>query len=231
MQSRIKDGLSLVVLRRIIAVDIPVGAHTDRLAIRTEGDDCRCSELALVVALRVDKCVLQDRTDRLYRNRLVERHHIVATTGEVDALAQTTCSEADDSDEDSHSVASEAHLVHGHELVVGVLHEVLREPSPEPQVHPLAVVELVFVEQTCQIDSGEEVTNNTDDPGCSEATDRTGTDNEQDDTCDQRGEVGVEDGREGIAVTLSHRFLHILTLAQLLLDTLVDKHVGIHGST
>ena len=93
------------------------------------------------------------------------------------------------------------------------------------------MVELVFVEQTCQIDSGEEVTNNTDDPGCSEATDRTGTDHEQDDTCDQRGEVGVEDGREGIAVTLSHRFLHIFTLAQLLLDTLVDKHVGIHGST
>ena len=70
-----------------------------------------------------------------------------------------------------------------------------------------------------------------DNPGGGEALDRTCTEEQQDETGDQRGDVRVEDGTEGVRVTLLDSLLHTQATLQLFLDTLVDQHVSIHSGT
>ena len=57
------------------------------------------------------------------------------------------------------------------------------------------------------------------------------TEEEQDDTCYDRGEVTVEDSRECVAVTLGDGLAQFLAVAQFLFGTLEDKHVGVHRHT
>ena len=78
---------------------------------------------------------------------------------------------------------------------------------------------------------GEYGCQQTDDEGGGEAADGTGAEVEQDYTGNDRGDVGVDNGREGIAVAVGKSSLNLLACAKLLLGTLVDKHVGIHCHT
>ena len=87
---------------------------------------------------------------------LIQGHHIVTTTCEVDALAQATNKERADEDDSGNAPDSERLLVHTHEVVLGVLHQVLRVTSYEGQVHPLVLLQTVLVNQTGQEHSGEE---------------------------------------------------------------------------
>ena len=114
---------------------------------------------------------------------------------------------------------------------MGLLHQVLRVSSYEGQVRPLVLRQHEVVNQTSHEHSGEERYEDTDDPGRSEALHRTCTEVEQDDTCDQRREVRVEDSAEGVGITLVQSLFHTQTLLQLFLDTLIDQHVSIHSST
>ena len=93
------------------------------------------------------------------------------------------------------------------------------------------MVELVVIEQTCQVHGTEERAADTDDPSGCETADRTGTHKEQDHTGDQRSKVGVEDSGEGVAVAGVDGLLHALAGTQLFLDTLIDQHVGVDGGT
>ena len=107
----------------------------------------------------------------------------------------------------------------------------MRNGSVKLAVHPLVVVQLVIVNQTSQEHSSEERYDDTDNPGSGETTDRTCTCNQQDNTCDQRSQVRVEDGRESVTITCGNSLLHTLTRTKLFLDTFINKHVGIHRST
>lgn len=60
---------------------------------------------------------------------------------------------------------------------------------------------------------------------------RTRTEDEQHDTGDQRRDVTVDDGRHGILVSFGHRNAQRLAHTQLLLDSLVNDHVGVDGHT
>ena len=93
------------------------------------------------------------------------------------------------------------------------------------------MIHLALIEQTGQIDSGEEGADDTDDPSGGKSLDGTLTKPEQDDTGDDRRHVGVEDSREGIAVTGSHSLLGSLAGSKFLLGSFIDKHVGINSST
>ena len=48
---------------------------------------------------------------------------------------------------------------------------------------------------------------------------------------DERGEVGVEDGGESVAVTVGKGLLQVLAGAQFFLRTLIDEHVGVDRHT
>ena len=78
---------------------------------------------------------------------------------------------------------------------------------------------------------GEERAYNTNNPRCCEASDRSCTRYKQDDTCDERCEVRVEDGTEGVLVAKLQRLLNALSFTHLFLDAFVYQHVGIDGST
>ena len=88
-----------------------------------------------------------------------------------------------------------------------------------------------FEDHTGEEDRRDEGGDKTDDQGRSEATDRPCTEVEEDDTGDDRREVRVEDSAEGIAITVGDSAGHALAVAQLFLDTLIDKHVRVNGHT
>ena len=89
----------------------------------------------------------------------------------------------------------------------------------------------MLIDDTCEEHGCEERAEDTDNPCGGKALDGAGTEGQQDDTCDERGEVRVEDGAERVAITCLDGFLHHLSGAQLFLDALIDKHVGIYRST
>ena len=61
-------------------------------------------------------------------------------------------------------------------------------------VEPAVLGHLLLIDDAGQEDGSEERAAQTDDPRGGETTDQTRTRDEQDDTRDERGEVGVEDG-------------------------------------
>ena len=80
-------------------------------------------------------------------------------------------------------------------------------------------------------DGREQRRDDTDDQRRSEALHGTRTEDEQHDTGDQRRDVTVDDGRHGILVSFGHRNAQRLAHTQLLLDSLVNDHVGVDGHT
>lgn len=82
-----------------------------------------------------------------------------------------------------------------------------------------------------QVDCGEERADDTDNQGGGEALDRTCTEEEEYDTGDDRGQVGVEDGGEGVGITVGDGGAHILACTKFLLGALEDKHVGVNRHT
>lgn len=58
---------------------------------------------------------------------------------------------------------------------MGILHHILADAGPELKIKPLVVLHLVLIDQTSEEHSGEEGDDDTDDPGGSEAADRTCT--------------------------------------------------------
>jgi hypothetical protein len=62
-----------------------------------------------------------------------------------------------------------------------------------------------------------------------EAAHRAGAEDQQRDTGDQRGDVGVENGVPGAVVAGGDGRLRRGAVAQFLADALVDQHVGVDG--
>ena len=156
LQGIVEDSLSLVVNIRIVRLDIPVGRYTDGLTVGTQSDNAGVSLLAGILANGVDECASQCLTNILNVCLLVESNNIVTTTGEVDALAQTANGERDAEQHSGDTPDDEALLIHTHEVVVGILHKVLRVTGYEGQVEPLVLLQAVLINQTCQEHCGEE---------------------------------------------------------------------------
>ena len=176
LQSLVEHGLSLVVHGGAIRLYLIVGRDTDSLVVGTQREGA-------VGAAR--EGLVEDFANLLGLDRLLKLYHVVATTGEVDALVETAYTQACAEDYYSCTSDDEGELVHRHELEVGALYEVLGNRSPELEACPLVVVELTLVNQTCQEDSGEERAEDTDNPCGGEALDRTCTEGQQDDTSNQ----------------------------------------------
>lgn len=185
LQCVIKDRLCLVVDLWVVGLDIPVGGDTDGLAVGTEGDDAGVSILAGILANGVDEGSAKGYTDLLDGHCLVEGHHVVTSSSEVDALAESTDSEADDEQDGGNPPDGKRLLIHTHEVELGVLHHVTAVSGREGEVLPLVFLHLGIVDQTGHEDSGEEGYADTDHQSSCETTDRTCTEDVQDDTGNQ----------------------------------------------
>ena len=86
-------------------------------------------------------------------------------------------------------------------------------------------------DHTGKEDRRDEGGNQTDDKRRSKSSDRTCTEVEEYYPSDDRSEVRVEDSTEGIAIPIGDGTSHTLTVAELFLDTLIDKYVSIHRHT
>ena len=162
---------------------------------------------------------------------MVKLHDKVASTREVDATVQAAQGEQQThhDDEAEHDIGGL--LGSTHEVELHVLHQVAGELGVEGHVVEGALVDEVLHHEACSKHGGEERAADTDYQGNGKTADGTGTQQNQDDTGDDGGQVGVEDGRERILVTVADGGLQALAGAQLLLATLKDKHVGIHRHT
>ena len=105
------------------------------------------------------------------------------------------------------------------------------ECTSEGEVLEIALAKSPLEEDTAQEDGAHERGDDTDDEGDGETTDRTCTEVVEDDTGDQRSQVGIEDGAERIAIGSVNSRTELLAAGKLFLGTLVDKHVGIHSNT
>ena len=95
----------------------------------------------------------------------------------------------------------------------------------------LALLDTVVEDQTGDEDGGEDRSDDTDDQRRGEALDRTGTEDEEDDTGKEGGHLTVDDGGISVLVTVGDSLAQTLAGGKLLLDTFIYDNVGIHSHT
>ena len=162
---------------------------------------------------------------------MIKLNNEVAATREVDATVQTAHAEQDAHDHDQSQNDDRSLLGGTHEVELYVLHQVTGQAGVEGHLVEGALVHEVLHHEACCKHGGEERAADTDYQGHGKTADGTRTEQNQDDTGDNSGQVRVEDGRERVLVTIADGSLQALTGTQLLLAALEDKHVGIHRHT
>ena len=60
---------------------------------------------------------------------------------------------------------------------------------------------------------------------------RAGTEHQEGNTGNQRGDVGIDDGVPSVAGAFADGLLRAHSVAQFFADTLVNQHVGVDGHT
>ena len=89
----------------------------------------------------------------------------------------------------------------------------------------------MLVHDTGQENSRKERHQDTDNQRRGKSTDRTCSEIIQDDTRNDRSQVGVEDGREGIGITVRQCLFHSFPRTQLFFGTFIYQHVRIYRHT
>ena len=112
---------------------------------------------------------------------------------------------------------------------MGVLHEVPGKAVLESDV--LSLLDAVVEDQTGDEDGSKNRGDDTDDQRGGEALDRTGTEDEENDTGKEGGDLTVDDGGISVLVTVGNSLAQALAGGKFLLDTFIDDHVRIHGHT
>ena len=124
--------------------------------------------------------------------RIVELDDLVATTLEIDAEVQATDGKRTQADHEEANADDERGLAETDEVVVLVLQEVACPCSGEGDFSVFG--QHAFENQTADEDGRGQRSEDTDAEGDSEAVDRTRTQDNQDDTSDQGGDVTVDNG-------------------------------------
>ena len=112
---------------------------------------------------------------------------------------------------------------------MSVAHKILRPLAREGDLSPF--IDYALDQQAGNEDRTEERGQNTDNQRSGETLHRTVSEDEQNDTGDDRGKVTVDDRGVCFRETVLDSQAQTLTAAKLLLDAFVNNHVGIHGHT
>ena len=142
---------------------------------------------------------LDSAADSLSGLRLVEADDVGTAALEINTVGKALKADRSNRDDDQRAGDHVGVLAGTQEVDVGVLQEVLAPVVLEGDV--LALGDAVVDDEAGDEDGGQDGGDDTDDQGRSEALDRTGTEDEEDDT------------------------------GQFFLDTLIDDNVGIHRHT
>ena len=173
--------------------------------------------------------VLHGGTHLLCGDALVETNHEGTAAGEVYTIAEALEGDAGDGDHDEGAGDDIGPLLEADEVHVRILEDIGSELVGHG--HGLALGDAVVEDDAGYEDGGEHRSDDTDDERGGEALHRTGTEDVEDDTGDEGGELTVDDGAVRVLVTVGHRLGEALAGGKFLLDTLIDNHVGIHGHT
>ena len=168
-------------------------------------------------------------TNLLGSGRLVETDNIGTTTAEVYTVAEALGEDAYKSDDAEHTRNDVSGLAQLDEVDVGILEEVAGCRGVEGDV--FVACQTAFEYQSRDKDGGEYRSDDTDNQHGCETFDGAATEEEQDDTGDQGGQLTVDDGRICILITVGDSQTQRLAAAKLLFDTLVDDDVGIDRHT
>ena len=113
-------------------------------------------------------------------------------SGEINTFAQTAYKQRCDTYHQQDPEYREGFLIRAHELVMRIMQELTRKRRRKRQVHPFLLIQEVLVHDTGQIYSRKEGYQDTDNQRRGKSTDRTCSEIIQDDTRNDRSQVGVE---------------------------------------
>ena len=165
----------------------------------------------------------------LYRYRLVESDHECTSAGEVHTVCEALGEHGHDADDDDDGGNDISVFSLVEEIDGGILQEVPGEFVVECDV--LAFCQSVIDDDTGDEDGCEDRSDDTDDQRGSEALYRTGTEDEQYDTCQYSSDLSVYDGRICVRITVGNRLAQTFAGAEFLLDTFIYDHVRIDRHT
>ena len=212
--------LDFLVDRRIGIGDLIVGRDT-YLVRRTDRDNAHGT-----VELGV-----QHITHFVGLHILVEANDVVASTRKVDTFVQADRHHRDGAQYDNAGRDEVAYLAGAQEVDLGIGQQVLRQRCGEGYFLQFIFGQQGFVYNTGQEDSREEGSEQADNHRRGKPADGAGTEIEEYDAGDDRGQVRVEDGRESVAVTVGDGFAQRFAGAKFFFGTFIDQHVGIDRHT
>ena len=160
---------------------------------------------------------------------MVEQDDIRTAARELHATVQAEDSERDERQNDQRTRNRIRDLTLAYEVEMNIVEPVLRPLAGERDAAEFRNDRLD--QDTRNEDRAEQRGQDTDNQRRSEALHGTVTENEEDDTRDDRRKVTVDNGGIGVRETVLDSQRQPLAGSQLLFDTFVDNHVGIDGHT
>ena len=169
--------------------------------------------------------VADDLTDFIGVNLLGEGVGLLVAAGEIHAEHPVAASEhaVADADDDDGPRDGERGFRELHEIEFHVADDVQHGQRLEPVAGEKEVEDYPRYDQR-----GEQAGGHADGERDTETFDRAGAHENEDDGRDERGDVRVEDGAKGFAVTGVERAAQGFAGGEFLADTLEDQHVGVH---
>ena len=163
--------------------------------------------------------------------RLVKFNYIVTSSREFDTHIELEGKEPYNTGNNEDRGDGNTHLALTKDVELRIYQHVLGKSRCVGHLAHFPLLIKSFYHNTCKEYRCDERRNKTNHKRGCEPLDRTRTHDKEDSCRDDGGDIGVEDGRESVAITIGDSASHRLTGSKLFLDTLKDKHISIDGHT
>ena len=164
-------------------------------------------------------------------DRLFETYHIVTSAREVDTLFEAARRERHNSNHQQYARDDITHNACFDKVELRVLEPAACNIGSERDVAFFVAFYQTFVHQTCQEHGRKHRSDDTDNQRCGKAFDGACAKIGQNDTGQNGCNVGVDDGRQGVSVTIADGFFEVFACAQLFANAFIYQHIGIDGHT
>ena len=162
---------------------------------------------------------------------MIKLDYIIATSREFDTHVELESKEPYNTGNDKDNRHSNTHLALTKDVELRIYQHVLGKSRCVGHLahFPLLIKSLYY--KTSKEYRCDERGNKTNHKRSCEPLDRTRTHDKKDSCRDDGGDIGVENSRESVTVTIGDSTSHRLAGSKLFLDALKDKHVSIHRHT